>query len=127
MAWRKRKARRLPDFILRWYRKADVEWSQMLSRALALLLVLAMTATAAYRAQCIVRCVTPAAPLCHHQKPAKQSPCDARSQVVPIVIAIAESPLEYTALFAPVLSVAGTAERAAPASPHPDPPPILRI
>jgi hypothetical protein len=99
----------------------------MLSRALALLLALAMIAGAAYSAQCVVRCVTPAAPPCHHQKPTKESPCDARSQVVPIVIAIAESPLEYAAAVTPLALAVEAADPVAPPSPHPDPPPILRI
>jgi hypothetical protein len=99
----------------------------MLSRALALLLALAMIASAAYAAQCIVKCVTPSAPPCHHQKPAKQAPCDVRTQIVPIVPAVAESPLQYTALVMPLSVAVEAADFVAPPSPHPDPPPILRI
>ena len=99
----------------------------MLSRALALLLALAMIASAAYAAQCVVQCAKPAVPPCHHQKPAKQAPCDVRTQVVPIVPAVAESPLEYIALVMPLSLAAETADFVAPPSPHPDPPPILRI
>jgi hypothetical protein len=89
------------------------------------MLALALTACATSNAMCVVRCVTPASPPCHHHTPAKQKPCDARTNVTPVaIIAAIVCPLEHSATVAPLFL---DEDRPAPPSPHPDPPPILRI
>src|ERR1051325_7903559 len=98
----------------------------MLSGLLVLLLALVVIGGATSNAMCVVRCVTPdTTPPCHHHAPAKQKPCGARANVTPVVmIAAIVCPPAHFETVAPLFL---DEDRPAPPSPHPDPPPILRI
>src|SRR2546423_1808242 len=107
----------------------------MLSRAAAMLLVLAVLATVASGARCVVRCIDPVTPPpCHHHAPTKQNPpaqaCAAamlpvemRAHAAPAIIAALTLPLEFTAL--PSVRVIVLQPLMPPTSPAP--PNVLRI
>src|SRR5438552_14041404 len=107
----------------------------MLSRAAAMLLALAVLATVASSAQCVVRCIDPVTPPpCHHHAPTKQNPpaqaCaaamlpgESRAHSAPVAITPLAAPLEFTAL-SPVRVI--VPEPLIPPT-SPDPPSVLRI
>jgi len=102
----------------------------MLHRTIALVLALALLATVAMSAQCVVRCATPM-PKCHHHAPEKSKACAdtmqptaLRAQVPVEMAAIVESPIEFSPHAVSRIAIPETA--IAP-SPHREPSPVLRI